>query len=714
MAILRSSPSWPASRTATAVLLLCAACAQAQQVELPRVVISSPPFPPQAEVTGFGDVPLAELPVSASVIGQQQITASGSRRLADLTRFDSSVTDAYDAPGYWDFVSIRGYTLDNRFNYRREGLPINAETTIPLDNKEGVEILKGTSGIQAGTSAPGGLVNYVVKRPTETDLRSARLEFTSRASVLAAVDIGGRAGDDRRFGYRLNIAQETLRPLVHNLDGERNLVALATDWRVTNDSVVSAEIEWSHKKQASQVGYSLLGDVLPAPVDPRRNLNNQSWAQPSVFDALTGTLRFDQSINAEWRWTAQLGTQHLKNNDYTAFPFGCSAEGNYDRYCSDGTFDYYDFRSEDERRRQDAAALNLKGHVVTGSMQHNLSLGLLASRVHNRFQPQAYNYVGTGNIDGTAVVPPDPTLTYPGTNRDERSLEVSAQDRVRFGERWSTWLGVRHTRLHRESVMTDGSQAGSYNQGVTTPWAAVSYQWAPQSTMYASWGQGVESQQVSNNPAIYSNPGQVLPALKSRQWEIGAKGANAGLAWQVAWFDISRPMSNIDFCDIALSTCTGQFDGREVHRGIEAAAQWAGGPWRLGAGMTLLHARREGSTLDPASNGHRPPNVPEAVLRAEAAWKITQLPGLELRANASHEGRRAVLADESIMLPAWTRFDAALRYETGAGGALTTWTVGVDNLADKRYWRESPYQFGHVYLYPGAARTFRVSVTAAL
>jgi iron complex outermembrane receptor protein len=64
---------------------------------------------------------------------------------------------------------MRGFTLDNRFNYRRDGLPISAETSLPLDNKERIEILKGTSGIQAGTSAPGGLVNYVIKRPTEQD-----------------------------------------------------------------------------------------------------------------------------------------------------------------------------------------------------------------------------------------------------------------------------------------------------------------------------------------------------------------------------------------------------------------------------------------------------------------------------------------------------------------------------------------------------------------
>ena len=73
-----------------------------------------------------------------------------------------------------------------------------------------------------------------------------------------------------------------------------------------------------------------------------------------------------------------------------------------------------------------------------------------------------------------------------------------------------------------------------------------------------------------------------------------------------------------------------------------------------------------------------------------------------------------MLADESVMLPSWTRLDAALRYETKLGGAPAAWTVGIDNVTDKRHWKESPFQFGHVYLYPGAPRTFRVALTAAL
>lgn len=682
--------------------MLAAGALHAQTSSLPPVHITVTPAPPT--VTGFGDIPLKETPVSASVIGRRDMDNAGARRLADLTRFDASVADAYNAPGYWDFLSIRGFTLDNRFNYRREGLPISAETPIPLDNKERVEILKGTSGIQAGTSAPGGLVNYVVKRPTDAALREVKLEATQRASLLAAVDLGGRFGVNGAFGYRLNVAHERLRPRVRDLDGERSLFALATDWRLSRDALLESEFEYSRQTQPSQVGFSLLGPVLPAPADPRLNLNNQPWSQASDFGALAGTLRYTRSIGKDWRWSAQLGTQRLKSDDYTAFPFGCSAEGNFDRYCSDGSFDYYDFRSENERRRQDAAALNLQGRFDTGAVRHDLSAGVLATRLRHRFQPQAFNWVGIGSVDGTSAVPSDPTAAFVVPDRDEKSVELSLADAIQWNERLTTWLGLRHTRLDR-----------GYRQGITTPWAAVSYRMG--STLaYASWGEGAESHQVTMNPAtsfLFTNPGQVLPAARSRQWELGVKGGDNGLGWQAALFRIERPLTNFDFCTRTFSTCAGDYDGVAVHRGVEGSAQWSHGPWQLSGGVTLLDAQRQGSSYEPANNGKRPPNVPEHIVRATAQYRVPSVPGLELEGHMSHEGRRATLADESVWLPSWTRFDAAVRYSHRIGATQASWTVGMQNLFDRRFWKESPYQFGHVYLYPGAPRTLRVSFNAA-
>ncbi|AMM26457.1 TonB-dependent siderophore receptor [Variovorax sp. PAMC 28711] len=711
-------PKWPAAPVpralAAMVLIAAGSSSYAQDATLPAITVTDQSTPKQIDISGFGDVPLRELPLSATVIDNQQIQASGARRLADLAQFDSSVTDAYNSAGYWDYLTVRGFVLDNRFNYRREGLPISAETSIPLDNKERVEILRGTSGIQAGTSAPGGLVNYVVKRPTAQDLREVRVETTSRGSLLGAIDLGGRFGSEQQFGYRLNVAAENLKPLVHNLDGNRKLLSLAADWRITRDSILEAEIEYSRKTQPSQNGYSLLGNVLPQPVDPRINLNNQPWSQPSEFGALTGTLRFTQSLNADWRWSAQLGQQRLKTDDRLAYAFGCSAEGNYDRYCSDGTFDFYDFRSENERRTQTAGQIKVNGNVMTGGVKHELGFGILQSRVRNRFQDQAYNYVGTGNVLGTAIVPADPTLTDASTNRDEKSTELTLQDAIRWNDQFTTWLGVRHTRLDRGSVRTDGSRPTQYDQSVTTPWVAASYAVQPGLLAYASWGKGIESQVVPNKISQYANAGEALPALASKQWEFGFKGGDNALNWQVAYFNISRPMTNIDTCNNSGADCTGQYDGRAVHRGLEANAQWNTGPWRLAGGVTFIDAKRRDSTLSPSLNGEHPTNVPSQVVRAQVGYRIAAVPGLEVQGQLSHEGRRNVLPDGSIRLPGWTRFDAALRYDTRLNNVNTSWTIAVENVADKRYWKESPYQFGHVYLFPGAPRTLRLAFTASL
>ncbi|MGH6627090.1 MAG: hypothetical protein ACRECD_11225 [Burkholderiaceae bacterium] len=93
---------------------------------------------------------------------------------------------------------------------------------------------------------------------------------------------------------------------------------------------------------------------------------------------------------------------------------------------------------------------------------------------------------------------------------------------------------------------------------------------------------------------------------------------------------------------------------------------------------------------------------------------MSGVPGLELQGRLSHEGKRAVLSDESIRLPAWTRVDAALRYDTKFKNVVTAWTLGIDNLLDKRYWKKSPTQFAHVYLFPGAPRTLRLTFQASL
>ena len=294
---------------------------------------------------------------------------------SDLTRFDPSVTTAYDTEGYVDYFTIRGFVVDNRFNFRRDGLPINAETSIPLENKARVDILKGLAGLQAGTSAPGGLVDLVVKRPLDAPLRSAFVEWRERGSVLGSVDISQRFGADDAFGVRLNAGAEHIDPIVRNARGNRNVLALAGDWRVGRGDADRG------RGRDTAIGRSRACPASACSATACRRCPTRS----STSTTSRGRCRWcstrrprrcalTQKLGAGWRLVVHGLAQRLRTDDRIAFPFGCSDPIRRrrhllpDRFCPNGTFDLYDFRSDDESRRSSTLDVTLHGAAATGAL----------------------------------------------------------------------------------------------------------------------------------------------------------------------------------------------------------------------------------------------------------------------------------------------------------------------------------------------------------
>ena len=683
-----------------------------QQVTVTGQMLASP-----LGVGGFGDTPLTRLPFAASVLGEGRLRDAGAKSASDLARLDAGVSASYDAEGYWTSISARGFQVDNRANFRRDGLPIQGETVIHLGNKRSMELLKGTSGMLAGTSAPGGLVNFVVKRPTSR-LRSATIEANEHGGAGASADIAERFGPNDAVGLRLNAGYERLRPALRDAKGTKSLAAMAADWRSTNTSV-EAEVEWSRQSQPSQPGFSLLGSTVPDAdaIDPRINLNNQPWSLPVVMAGTTGSLRVTHNMSNAWTLTAHAMAQRLTNDDRVAFPYGVYNPADYtcdlycDRYAPDGTFTYWEFQSDGEKRRTDALSLAAEGRVRAAGMDHRVTFGALHTKQRADFGPQVFDIAGTGNIQGTAVVPRSPGFADTNTNRDERAVEFYARDAVELTAALRLWAGLRHTRLDRTSVRTDGSVSTPYRQSFTTPWIAIGYEPQRGVMAYASFGQGIESDVAPNRPR-YTNAGEPLPALRSRQAEAGVKWDGDAVDISAAVFDITRPVAaDIGECD-ADASCTRRIDGNARHRGVEALASVQQGAWLLHASGMMLEATRRGSS-DASINGLRPVNVPKVTARLHAAYEVAAVQGLALTASVVHEGERMALPDNSASVPAWTRLDLGARWRMSIGAGQTlTWRLGLDNATDERAWKEAPYQFGHAYLYPLAPRTVRMSVQA--
>ena len=696
---------------AAAVLALAGAARAQDATPVQTVQITARSLSDTAGVTGFAQ-PLARTPIQVDVIDAQVLKDLGATSLSDLTRVDASLTDSYNAVGYWTTFALRGFQVDNRTNFRRDGLPINAETVLSLDNKSDVEVLKGLSGTQAGTSAPGGLVNLVVKRPDQ-DLRDVTVSWVQPGTLGVAADLSQRFGAQRQFGARLNLSADRLDANARDSRGHARTASIATDWRPDARHLLEFEFEHNVQSQPSVPAFSMLGPVVPDPhsIDPHINLNDQPWSLPVVTQGNTMSLRYTQALNAQWRFKVQALQQRLVSNDHLAFAFGANeACDPCDRFAADGTYALYDFRSDGERRQTRDLDVSLSGEFETGPLRHALTVGTLQTRFIGRFNDEAYNFVGIGNIAGTAVVPSNPSTLTPNTDRTERNNELYLRDSVQLGSDWTAWLGVRHAQLRRQSAETStGSPAfdTDYRQTFSTPWLSLSHQLTPADMVYASWGEGVESTLAPTHGDAINN-GQPLSATLSRQWEFGWKHAAGATTWGVTAYDVTQAYAGDITTD---GTTVYGHDGITRSRGLEAEAQARAGAFTLRASAMLQRVRREQAT-DASQDGRRPTNVPDSAVKLLAAYAVPQVDGLSILANMAYEGAREVLPDNSVQIPGWTRYDLGARYVQALGTTTLVWRAGVDNLFDRRAWREAPYQYNHAYLFPLEPRTFHASVEA--
>lgn len=716
---------FPLTPSAAALALLFAAPAWAQTPpaqSLGAVTISAKAAPvldvDRADVGGFGQT-LAKTPQSITVLGADLLAATASSSLSQAIKLDASLADSYNTTGYVEGLSVRGFLLDAGTNFLRNGLPVSNYVPIAMENKERVEVLKGVAGLQSGVSAPGGLVNFVTKTPQRDAFTTVSLGADGNGGSKVHMDANTAWGG---MGVRVNLAAEDLRTAFDRADGKREFASVALATKVAPDTKISADLEYHHKKQPSVPGLGLLdangdgvADTLPASNYARLNLNNQSWSQPFEATGTNAQFAVDHQINADWQARLGLGIQRTTIHDRLAFPDGCSTGPTYlyPGLCANGDVDVYDYRSENEERNTWAWDAKLGGKLAALGVQHRVSLGLSGRNAKTELNPtQAYNWAGTTNINRPIALPGDGTALDLNTNSRERAIDASASLVSDLAATVQSFVGLRTTRLTRSSERSDGSRAISFEQTVTTPWAGLSWSPVASTMLYASWGQGVELEAVPNRPTKFVNAGQVLPALKSEQTELGVKWqAHARLLVSAAAFSIDKPFADDQPTagGIPLRVAGGK---TARHRGVElSAVGQVDTQLSVQASLTLLDAKYT-AAVDPSLVGQRVTNVPKTKASLFADYKIATVPGLSLSGLLTSENGKTVTADGSVALPAAWQLDAGLRYQNRLIGKLTQWSLNVENLLDRSYWREAPTQYwGGTYLFPSTPRTVRAKVT---
>ncbi|GAB02913.1 MULTISPECIES: TonB-dependent siderophore receptor [Acinetobacter] len=682
---------------------------QLETIKLTAQASQSAYYAPSVNLSGFTQQNLAEIPASINTITATQIADQHAKTLTDIVKNDAAVGDGYAPIGYYSNFIMRGFALNAGSSYLLNGNLVRGEQNIALENKEQVEILKGISAIQSGMSTPAGVVNYVTKRPK--DVRALTLETDSQGGYRVATDLGGLFGQNQQFGYRVNIAKEEIHPYVEHANGQRLFSSIAFDWNLSDRSKLEFDIESQRQRQRSVPGYQLLdGKTVPTGVEWDRLLGHQSWGKPVTNESLNANLKYLYKINDSWTANLSASQSRVVVDDYSAFPWGCYSDiceftGLGNTFDKNGNYDIYDFRSPDDSYLTNQFKAGLNGKFNTGTVQHTLSLDLTNSYKRHAQHDPINELVGTGNIYTNTVnySPTDVALGNRYKSLDSQQTALNLLDQIDFNREWSMLVGGKLLHLNEKAFDAEGSTIRDTDLNRFLPQFAVMYQPWEHTHLYASYAKGLSD--GAQAPWFANNAYATLAPLRSKQFELGVKQEWQSLLFTAALFDLRQ--------DHQYTNTMGDFvsEGKQNNLGLELGLQGRVGQ-NLDISSTLALTRSRLKDLDVITyQGHQTQNVPKVRFATHLSYQVPQFEGLRLLAGMRYSSSKYANKTGTVKVSGYSVFDAGAAYNFNAYGYENTLRLNVDNLFNKKYWRDAGSFFGDDYLFLGAPRTAQLSWT---
>ncbi len=693
--------------------------AEHSPTELAAVRVQARQPVPASRITSFGSGDWKSTPASMNIVDREQLDHLQVRSLSELARSDASLGDAYAPVGYYQNIAIRGFALDPATGYRFNGLSIAGEQRLALENIESVQILKGEAGLAAGVMAPGGIINYVGKRPAE--VRNLTLGTDSEGSRYAAIDVGHWLTP--RLGLRFNAAWDASNSYIDHADGRRNFYALAADWLIGARSKLEVDANYQTSAQRSASGYQLLGgSLLPGKVDTDRMLGHQPWQQPVGIASTNITAAHTHDFSPTWQSRIAVGHSRSVIDDNVAFAYGCyyaaqcadgSVPGNY--FAPNGDYDIYDYRSPDDTRRNQELRAELRGNFHTGNIGHQLTVGVDGFRRTVDKRRNVNEYVGTVNINDSQLPVFAPSPLQPGASArrlDSRQTALFVLDRVSVGDNWEWLLGGRHVRLDERAYDKRGNPQRHSRLSQFLPQTALLWKANDALNVYASYVEGIALGQEA--PFWTSNADTFLPSVQSRQFEAGLKYSLArDLQLGAAVFRTTQPYQYAKPDDSELGY-TFVEQGKQAHTGLELSANGhLTDALQIFASASALQARAR-DTGTASYEGHQLVNVPKLRASVHLAYALPFAQGLDVTGGWRHASSNIARADGGARAPSYNVFDAGLRFQHQLQGHALRWNLSVDNVFNHFYWRDTGSSLGDYYLFPGAPRQARLSVSIAL
>jgi iron complex outermembrane recepter protein len=644
----------------------------------------------------LGDRKAVDTPFSVNAVSSDEIQQRMAQTANDVFKYDPAVQVLGDnARTENSYFAVRGIRVDMLNGTKVDGQNfVTWDADIPLEPFEQVELLKGLSGFMYGFGSPGGIINYVTKRPTDKPFREVTVGYQTNNVWSEKVDVGGRFGNDDRFGYRINAVNEdgnTNEPGVHV---RRQTFSLATDFRITPDLTWNADIMyWKRKSQGTIFGLSFGTDTIPAASSVARNLA-QPWSSHET-DTLTVGTGVDYRINSDWKTSFKYRFARQNRLNADSFLFVSDDAGNY----SDTN---YRWKTAYYYQAYDAM---VQGKFDTGGLKHEVVAGLgYLSQVRELDNGLGSNGIpmGMNNLYNPVALPEQPGvgkdyIPYRDYRIQQKSVYLS--DTVQITPRLSVLAGLRYNMFSQDNYNPDAVRTSRYSANPITPTVAVMFKTDDFSTAYVSYVESLEPGGSAGPTA--ANFGETFGPLKSRQYEVGFKTDRDKWGANVALFRVDKGYEYTNTSNVFVQ------NGKQQFTGVDTSGWWrVARDVRLMGGVLWLHTKTR-DVDDPLVNGNRVFATPNYIVTGRVEYDTPFVPGLTLWTGAKVTGAMYVNSANTQQIPSYTTADVGARYTTRVAGKQVTVRAVLNNVFNRRYWTTTYDGF----VLPAATRTFLMNAS---
>ncbi len=626
------------------------------------------------------NTPMIELPHSIQVLNSEFIEDTASTSVYDAARYVSNVAGG-DQRGD-DAMLIRGFAATRL----RNGQPYptgNAFTFDEMDAFDRVEVIKGASAVLYGTSAPGGLINLVDKKPLQTQQSTVSLTAGSYDFYKAGFDTTGPLAKlgDIPVDYRIISSYEDSKSWREFVFRRRAYINGSLDFKISKDTDLLTRVEYQHDEMKDSYGKPYIWF----------DTNNVGYLLNLPDGFFRGDPNIDRKYDTHFYWDTEL--QHYFSQNWSVK--GSLTYGNY-----------YGSRTEVFISAQgptisafprfaqyipDAAVqwvgeVDLLGKFKVGPTSHQFLAGVNlydrdenASNLRFNVAPDPFNIFAP--VYGSTTIGTEVTSVRRITDTTTKWQGYFAQDQFNvFGDRLQFIVGVRKDVLDQKVYSKVTGVTSPNNDGQTSPRYGMLLRVTPQISLYASFNES-----FTPSSGAGSVQGVPFPSPTAQQKEIGAKFEwfDSRVTGGFSYFEnVQRNLTVTDVLNPGFSIAVGkvQSKGMEFDAGFAITKNW-----QLIASAGVDRAiDAEDTTV--ANVGLRQANVPDdmASLWTKYDFKSGAAKGLSFGFGENYVGNRAGARDSAarpFTLPGYAITNGLISYKYGR----QKFALNIENLFDKRY-----------------------------